>query len=168
MLNNFVLENIEKLTSKYQLLHQTGENNFREVNAVATELMKNWSVEQKKSYQAIPFLQADMKRALLAADLVIGRAGAGTIFEVAAAHIPAILVPITNSANNHQQENAFQYEEAGACTVVEEENLFGDIVMTTIDSILGHPERKSAMMQAAAHFAKPDASTIIAQAILNI
>lgn len=167
-INNFVLENIGKFVVKYQLLHQTGVNNFQEVNAVANELTKNWGAEEKKSYRPVPFLQADMQHALRAADLVIARAGAGTIFELAAAQIPAILVPITESANDHQQENAFQYKEAGACMVVEEENLFGDIMIGAIEGILGNPEQKNAMIAAAARFAKPDASTIIAQEILAI
>ncbi len=167
MLNDFVLENLEKLAKKYQILHQTGIDNFTEVSAFATELTKSWTAEQKKWYHPIPFLQADMKQALLAADIVISRAGAGAIFEIANAQLPAILVPITDSANNHQRENAFQYEEAGACIVIEEENLFGDIVINAIDAILENQERKSAMAKAAATFANPEAANVIAKEILK-
>ena len=116
----------------------------------------------------MPFLQQNLHAAFAAADIIISRAGAGAIFEIAATGKPAILIPITESANDHQRENAFQYEKAGACVVISEENLFGDLVIREINNILQNPGKLKKMRENAKTFYRPDAAEIIARDIINI
>lgn len=157
-INNFISENLKDFTSKYQLLHQTGMDNFK--NFIGKEI--------KGRYHPVPFLQRDLKTALIGSDIVISRSGAGAIFEVAASGKPSILIPLENSAANHQAENAFQYEDAGACVVIEEENLFSDLVLKQIEIILNNPENLKKMQESAKNFYKPQAAEIIATDILNL
>lgn len=158
ILNNFVLNNINAL-AKYQILHQVGVDNFDDFIHL---------VHSTKRYHPVPFLERDLKTAFQAADLIISRAGAGAIFEIAAAGAPSIIVPLATSANNHQFENAYQYKNAGACLVVEEENLIGDIVISLIDEILGNVDRFKKMKENALKFYRPEAAATIANDAFNI
>lgn len=167
-LNNFVLENIEALIDKYQIIHQVGVENFKEYQTVFLELAKKWSAPRRTRYQPVPFLQQDLKTAYLASDLIIGRAGAGVIFETAALGKASILVPLPTAASDHQRENAYQYAHAGACIVVEEENLIGNIMINTIDSILNNPENLKKLEENAKKFYKPNAALAIADDIIEL
>ena len=64
-----------------------------------------------------------MSQAFAAADLVISRAGANAISEIAANGKPAIIIPIKSFANNHQELNAYALSESGAAIVLEQDNL---------------------------------------------
>lgn len=168
-LNQFILENLKEFLPRYQILHQVGVENYDEYlvqyNAVAKPLL---SGEEARRYHPVPFFTGDMRRAMIAADLIISRAGAGSIFEIAAAGKPSVIVPLPNAAYDHQRENAFQYHEAGACVVIEEENLIGNLVRAKIDALFANPERLKKMSASARMFAKPDAAARIAKDILSL
>ncbi len=157
-INDFISQNLQDISAKYQILHQTGLDNYK--NFIGKEI--------RGRYHPTPFLQRDLKTALIASDLIISRSGAGAIFEAAATGKPSILIPLENSAANHQAENAFQYENAGACTVIEEENLFINLVLEEIKKILNNPENLKKMQESAKNFYKPEAAEIIARDILSL
>lgn len=94
----------------------------------------------------------DMGAVISAADLVISRAGAGTIAELTRCHKPSILVPYPYAADNHQQENAVFLEKQGGCLVVPQENLgalrgevrdllFNDWLLNAFERNLAHLEQ---------------------------
>ncbi len=168
IINNLVLENLKELLLNFQIIHQIGFANFsgymENFNAESNKL----SNDEKDAYRSVAFLENDMRTALAAADLIISRAGAGAIYEIASAGKPSILIPITESANNHQKENAFEYETAGACVVITEENLFSNIILSEVVKILENPEKLKKMAENAKNFYKPDAADIIAKDIINL
>jgi UDP-N-acetylglucosamine--N-acetylmuramyl-(pentapeptide) pyrophosphoryl-undecaprenol N-acetylglucosamine transferase len=104
---------------------------------------------------------------LAATDLIVSRAGSGLIFEIAAAGIPSILVPLPWASKDHQRKNAYEYGKNGAGVVLEEENLKPNIFSDLIFQIIFDEERKKQMKNAALAFSKPSAALIISQIIIK-
>ncbi len=166
-MNNFVLENLELLISEFQILHQTGANNYEEYRKEFEFKTKDWSDVEKNRYHFQAFFDKDMADALIAADLAVSRAGSGLIFELSAFGKPAILVPLDESANGHQKENAYAYSQIGAAIVIEEKNLLGNLVLEEMKKITANPELAQKMGQAAQSFYRPNSSLIIAKCLLT-
>lgn len=166
-INETILSIIPQLVSKYQIIHQTGHKNFADISSRAKVILE--SVALKHRYHVVPFLsEGDMKNASCAASLVVSRAGAGAIFEIAAWGLASIIIPLPNSAQNHQRENAYNYAKTGACEVLEESNLAPNILISQINKILENDEKLKLMKNGAISFSRRDAADIIAQEILNL
>lgn len=167
-INDFVLENLEALLGKFQIIHQIGLDKYSDYKLEYDFISKNFSPILKNNYQLVPYLNGQLKNlrdALNAADIMVSRAGAGAIFESAAKGVPAILIPLPESANGHQEANAYEYEAAGAAIVVEEENLLPHIFINTLEKVLNNPEISAKMSAAAKKFYQPDAAAKISEAI---
>jgi UDP-N-acetylglucosamine--N-acetylmuramyl-(pentapeptide) pyrophosphoryl-undecaprenol N-acetylglucosamine transferase len=102
-----------------------------------------------------------------AATLIISRAGS-SIFEIASWGVPSIIIPITNSNGDHQRKNAYSYARAGACEVIEENNLSPHVLSADIDKLIANKEKLEQMKKNALAFASPDAAEKIARAALDI
>jgi UDP-N-acetylglucosamine--N-acetylmuramyl-(pentapeptide) pyrophosphoryl-undecaprenol N-acetylglucosamine transferase len=170
-INDLVLVSLEKLLPLTQILHQTGEANFLEVEKLARAAILSLSieVEKKSRYQAIPFLKnEELGLALSAADLVVSRAGAGSIFEIAAFGKPAILIPLPEAAHDHQRLNAYDYEKNGGAIILEEDNLLSGIFIDQVKLILGNKELYEKMSKGALSFFKQNPSEVIAQELIRL
>ena len=165
-INNFILEHLTELIKTTQVLHQTGVANFAEVQQLSRAALIDKSF--KNRYQPINYLETNLGLALAAADIVIARAGSGTIFEIAAFGIPAILIPLDGSANGHQRTNAYEFAKGGAAIVIEEQNLLPGIFLEQVRAVLGNPELRSKMSAASGQFFMPEAATKIAQELLTL
>jgi UDP-N-acetylglucosamine--N-acetylmuramyl-(pentapeptide) pyrophosphoryl-undecaprenol N-acetylglucosamine transferase len=102
---------------------------------------------------------------LAACDLVLARAGA-SVFELAAAGRPAILVPYPHATGRHQHANAEWMASAGAATVIEDSELTGELVWTRARELLADGERLGAMSAASASLAMPEAAERVAAEVL--
>lgn len=164
-INDFVLRILNDLLKNYEMVHVTGRENIKEVENESQVVIDK---ELEKYYHPVGFLDEERaKHAYAAADLVISRSGSGSIFEIAACGKPSILIPLPSSAGDHQSKNAYIYSEAGACTVIEQENLTPNFFMENIQLLLLHPEKLEEMRQSALAFAKPLAARAIAREILE-
>ena len=105
----------------------------------------------------------DMPTRLADSDLVIARAGASTVAELAAAGRPALLVPFAGAMDDHQTANAQQFELAGAGFCLAEADLDATRLGAEIATILTDPDRRGHMGAAARSLAAPDAATLIAE-----
>jgi UDP-N-acetylglucosamine--N-acetylmuramyl-(pentapeptide) pyrophosphoryl-undecaprenol N-acetylglucosamine transferase len=105
--------------------------------------------------------------ALAASDLSAARAG-GSVFELAAAGLPSILVPYPHATADHQARNAAYMEEAGAATVIPDSELDGPRLAREVGALLAAPERMRAMAKAARAAARPDAAERIADELLGL
>jgi len=103
-----------------------------------------------------------------AATIIISRAGAGFLFEIASWNVPSILVPITNTNLDHQKKNAFAYARAGACSVIEEANMTANILSSEIERIIENKANWKQMSENAKAFDKPGAAMKIARAIVDL
>jgi UDP-N-acetylglucosamine--N-acetylmuramyl-(pentapeptide) pyrophosphoryl-undecaprenol N-acetylglucosamine transferase len=105
--------------------------------------------------------------ALAAADLTVARSG-GSVFEVAAAGLPSILVPYPYAAADHQTLNARHMADAGAAAVVLDSELDGPRLAREVGALLADPSRLAAMSRAARAVARPDAAQTIAREVLAL
>jgi UDP-N-acetylglucosamine--N-acetylmuramyl-(pentapeptide) pyrophosphoryl-undecaprenol N-acetylglucosamine transferase len=103
--------------------------------------------------------------ALAAADLCVARSG-GSIFEVAAHGLPAVLVPYPHATADHQTGNARWMVDAGAAVLVRDDELTPERLRAQVDALLGDPARLAQMAAASAALARPDAAQAIAQQVL--
>lgn len=166
-LNDFVLTNLEKLLSRFQVLHLVGRQNYQEHKRQYEFTAKNFSPILKDNYKFADYLDKNIGAAMDAADLIISRAGAGAIFEIAAKGKPSIVVPFPEAAADHQRENAYIYAQAGAAAVIEQQNLLPSILIEQAEKILNNPEIYKKMSAAARDFAVPDAASKVATHILE-
>ncbi|XOB41769.1 MAG: UDP-N-acetylglucosamine--N-acetylmuramyl-(pentapeptide) pyrophosphoryl-undecaprenol N-acetylglucosamine transferase [Candidatus Nealsonbacteria bacterium] len=162
-INDMLLQVLPQILLNFEIIHQTGLKNFKEVKAEAGIVITR---ELKKYYHPFPFLEeTNLSQAYQAADLVVARAGSGTIFEISALGIPSILIPLPESAQNHQVKNAYLYAEAGAALVLEEENLTPHFFFERLKYLFSHPEELEKMRREAKEFSKPRAARVIAEYI---
>jgi UDP-N-acetylglucosamine--N-acetylmuramyl-(pentapeptide) pyrophosphoryl-undecaprenol N-acetylglucosamine transferase len=165
IINNKIIKILPQLLKKYQVIHQTGEKNYADVVHKAGELGIKAG---RDGYVALPFIREDLKDILAVADLVISRAGANSLSEIAANGKPAIVIPIERSANNHQRMNAYSISKAGGCIVLEESNLGENIFLSRITEILEGDELAGRLSQNIRQFYHPDAADKIAEGIIEI
>jgi UDP-N-acetylglucosamine--N-acetylmuramyl-(pentapeptide) pyrophosphoryl-undecaprenol N-acetylglucosamine transferase len=138
------------------ITHQTGERDVEFVRAGYRRAGLEARVE--------PFLY-EMDREMTAADLVVCRAGATTLAELAVAGRPSVLVPLPTAADDHQRRNAEILARAGAAQVIEQKDLDGERLADAVLALAGDATRRSAMAAAAATLARPDAAARIADRI---
>ena len=141
------------------LTHQTGERDVEMVREGYRQAGQVGRVE--------PYLFA-MAREMSAADLVVCRAGATTVAEIAAAARPAILVPLPTATDDHQRRNAEVLARAGAAEVIDERDLTGDHLAERIIALAQDPDRRRQMAQAARALARPDAAERIVDRVLAL
>lgn len=110
----------------------------------------------------------DMPLYMAAADLVICRAGAMTLTELAQMQKAAILIPSPNVTDNHQYKNAKVLADAGAAILIEETDLTGDGIVKTVQALYESPEKRQALEERIAPFAKPDAGKRIYEEISRL
>ncbi len=103
----------------------------------------------------------DMAGAYAWADLALCRAGASTIFELAATGTPSVLVPFPFAAHDHQRVNAQYLESLGAAILAEQKDLSGAALADIVLGLLGDGARLGSMGRAAKNFARPDAAARI-------
>lgn len=167
-LNDLIAGSLSYLRDKYFIALQCGANNYDELQQ---ELSLIYQIDptQNKNFKLFPFLdELDLASYLNAADLVISRAGSGSIFEIANWAKPSILIPLPDSASEHQQKNAFLYARQGAAVVLDQNNLTPQLLIAQIDNILQDLILKEKMSQAARAFFNQNAAQILAHEILNI
>lgn len=165
-INEVILAALPQLVEEFQIIHQVGENNFKEVAGRAkVALVDSLRADNYKPYPYLNDLAVKMSAG--AANLVISRAGS-TIFEIASWGLPSILIPLPESAEDHQVKNAFTYARTGACVVIDQSNLTPGLLIAEIKRILGKPELVHNMQSAARGFARVDAAKAIATALLDI
>ncbi|KKQ51901.1 MAG: undecaprenyldiphospho-muramoylpentapeptide beta-N-acetylglucosaminyltransferase, MurG, partial [Parcubacteria group bacterium GW2011_GWD2_38_12] len=99
------------------------------------------------------------------ANLIISRAGAGSIFEIAYLAKPSILIPLPNSAQDHQLENAYEYSKFGATIVMEQQNMTPHLFLNNIAHILNDETIIRKMSADAEKFATPQAARKIAEEV---
>ncbi|MBK5215340.1 MAG: UDP-N-acetylglucosamine--N-acetylmuramyl-(pentapeptide) pyrophosphoryl-undecaprenol N-acetylglucosamine transferase [Candidatus Pacebacteria bacterium] len=165
-INNIIVDTLPELLSEFQIIHQTGINNIKEVLGRSKLIMdKNPNIDR---YVPVPYLNNLATRmAAGCSNLIISRAGSA-IFEIASWGIPSIIIPITNSNGDHQRKNAYNYARSGACEVIEEANLTSHLFVSEVKKLLSSQEKLSRMKESALSFATPTAAEKIAQSAIDI
>ncbi|GHT67631.1 UDP-N-acetylglucosamine--N-acetylmuramyl-(pentapeptide) pyrophosphoryl-undecaprenol N-acetylglucosamine transferase [Spirochaetia bacterium] len=152
-LNNLVRESLAELTKMYTVVHQTGPK-------------KEWDVSAGERYLPYPYIRDEMPQVLAAAEIVLGRSGAGTVWESAACGLPMVLVPLSGSGTRGDQvENARFFEKAGAAVALLGDDVNPENLVSTIRAIAEDDEKRAAMAAASARLGTADGASLIAEAI---
>ncbi len=160
-LNEVFLEAAPKILNRFphlKIYHQTGERDF--------EVVKQKWDEKKTDVVVAPFFH-DMEEKYATTSLVIGRAGAGTVTELALWGLPSILVPYPFAADDHQQKNAEALWECGAAELIQEKDLTSSLLEERISKILSDEHLRKKMSEAALTWAKPNAAKDIVDELMR-
>ena len=165
--SGYMNETISKFVSimpekKFNLMHVTGKRYFDQYSYISG---LDLPVIRERNFVLKDYVY-DLPLFLKAASLVICRAGASTLAELAYLGKPAVIVPSPNVVNNHQDKNARVFEAKGAAIVLSEGTFTPEDLLRTIEDILTSPERTAAMTEAMRSFCVPDSAEIIAEKVL--
>jgi undecaprenyldiphospho-muramoylpentapeptide beta-N-acetylglucosaminyltransferase len=116
------------------------------------------------AYELVGY-EADMPGVLARATLALCRAGAGTVAELTAAGLPAVLVPLPGAPSDHQSRNATTLADAGAAVVVADAECDAGRLDGLLSDLLASPERLEGMSSAARALARPDAAARLADVV---
>ena len=133
------------------LMHATGSIEKADFAALAARL----GIDHSPKFIIREYID-NMPEMLAAADLVISRAGALTLAEIAAVGRASVLIPSPNVAENHQYHNAMQLQKLGAAVVVEEKELTGEKLIGIVDKLTKDPAELMLMGAKARALAQPD------------
>ncbi|HVM59131.1 MAG TPA: UDP-N-acetylglucosamine--N-acetylmuramyl-(pentapeptide) pyrophosphoryl-undecaprenol N-acetylglucosamine transferase [Candidatus Paceibacterota bacterium] len=166
-INDAVVSALPEFVAFANVIHQTGPSLFESVEAVASVALGK--DPHASRYHAFPYLsEMALQRAAAVANLVIARAGATTINEIALWGKPSIIIPIPETVSHDQRTNAYAYARTGAATVIEEENLAPHLLVAEAKRITGDAALSQQMGSAAAKFTDADAATILAEELLAL
>ena len=149
-----------RLKSSLEIVHQTGPGELAKVQEA-------YRTSPFPEARVVPYLDPIVDE-IAAADLVVCRAGAMTIGELAAIGRGAILVPFAAATNNHQELNARVMESGGGAMVITEKELTPERLAASVGEIVSNPERPRLMGDAARAQAAPDATARIVEYIETI
>ncbi len=159
-LNEAVTGALPRLLADWHVLHLAGDAGMAAAGAGRQALPD----ALRQRYTAEPFLTDRMAEALVAADLVVGRAGSSTCAELTAVGVPSILVPYP-FAGAHQRYNAGFLADEGAAVVVADEELTADRLAEEAAAMVD-AARRGAMAAAARRLGRPDAARTLADELL--
>jgi UDP-N-acetylglucosamine--N-acetylmuramyl-(pentapeptide) pyrophosphoryl-undecaprenol N-acetylglucosamine transferase len=142
--------------ARLAITHQTGERDL----ALVRE-----GYERAGLHARVEAFLYEMDREMKLADLVVARAGATTLSELAAAGRPAILVPLPTATDDHQRRNAEAFARAGGAVVIEEKGLTGERMADEVLALAADQARRAEMGRRSRTLARPDAAERIADKV---
>lgn len=157
-INLAAAEGLQSLGPGRRVIHIAGERDYELVE-------REVGHAELEGYALIRYLP-DLGEVLAAADLVVSRSG-GSIFEIAAAGRPAILIPYPYATGAHQKTNARWMADAGAAIVIDDAELGPQGLREAVEGLLGDEDRLASMAAAARAIAMPDAAEEIAREVLE-
>jgi UDP-N-acetylglucosamine--N-acetylmuramyl-(pentapeptide) pyrophosphoryl-undecaprenol N-acetylglucosamine transferase len=160
--NAAVAAALPRIVERVHVLHVSGESGYAAALAQREQLPPG----TRSHYRPYPFLRDEMLAALVATDLVVGRAGSSTVAEVTALGIPSVIVPYPHAAG-HQGANAEILAAAGAARIVPDEAFDADALVAATDILFDEPAR-AAMAAASRGFGRPGAADAIAALVLAL
>lgn len=159
-INNAVVEALDALLAVTSVLLISGTGQYKD--------LKTRLPEDNSRFQLKAFISENMARTLGAADIVVARAGATTIMELAALAKPTILVPNAYLTGGHQLKNAAAFAEDGAVMVLSDDALEAqpDLLARAVNELLGDEEKLEYMRHAFFKYARPHAAEDVAKLLL--
>ena len=144
------------------VVHSTGKNGYDETLQVL-----DLTDAEASRWRVMPYID-DMGDTLAAADLVVSRAGASSVAEIAALAVPSILVPYPLATADHQTTNARLLTDAGAAVKFSDDDIDGDAFRDELLGLLGDARRRASMREAARGLAQDKAAAMLADLLEGI
>ncbi len=155
-INQEVIEMMKNYTSRHPEIlhiHGTGAIEYEETN----RMFHDAGLDKYPNLQLLEYIY-DMPEKMAAADVVINRAGAMTLAEIAVLGRASVLIPSPNVTNNHQYKNAHVLEKADACILIEEKELCDGSLARAVESLIENGEKRALMEKNVERFAVNDAA----------
>jgi UDP-N-acetylglucosamine--N-acetylmuramyl-(pentapeptide) pyrophosphoryl-undecaprenol N-acetylglucosamine transferase len=166
-INEVVLSAASELVETANIIHQTGRDLFASVETTAKIALEK--SPNASRYHPFAYLSAlSMRRAAGVASLVVSRAGATAVAEIALWKKPSILIPIPETVSHDQRANAYAYAKTGAAVVLEEANVSPHVLVSEVKRLLGDENLRAQMSAAAGTFANAEAAKIIAEELVAL
>jgi UDP-N-acetylglucosamine--N-acetylmuramyl-(pentapeptide) pyrophosphoryl-undecaprenol N-acetylglucosamine transferase len=152
-INRAVLALVDRLTTKYNLIHAIGPGELHDQEwQTAQDLLQKLPVKRAKAYFSVRYLGPNHIGSIFArADLVIARSGANTCTEIAHLNKPAILIPLPFVQKNEQHLNAQMLVDLGLATVIPQDQLSPESLLSTIKRMMANIKKYRADPQQVAH-----------------
>jgi UDP-N-acetylglucosamine--N-acetylmuramyl-(pentapeptide) pyrophosphoryl-undecaprenol N-acetylglucosamine transferase len=150
---------LNALKNRIQIIHQTGDKDYAE--------MSEFYRSRGFKIAVLPFIDS-MADAYAASDLVVSRAGAGTLSEITACGKPSILIPYPYAAKNHQEINARILLDEGAAMLILDKELDGKRLVSEIRFLMEDPERLWQMEKASKRLGISDAARKIVDLAMGL
>jgi UDP-N-acetylglucosamine--N-acetylmuramyl-(pentapeptide) pyrophosphoryl-undecaprenol N-acetylglucosamine transferase len=167
-LNQRLAALLPELLRHTQILHQAGAAKYNRDAASLEEASAAWPAELRARYRVVEFVAEELADLYAAADLILGRAGAGTVAELAYLGKPAILVPLPGTGGDEQTKNACLLADAGGAIVIPQAEATPEHLWVEILRLLADPGQRAAMAAAARAVGRVDAATRLAEVVLAL
>jgi len=165
--NRVVGAALPALLAATQIVHQCGDNTYGDLAWLRGEASR-LAPSLAGRYRAVALVGEELGDLYAAASLVVGRAGAGTVTELAALGLPAILVPLPGARGDEQTANARVLADAGAALLLPEAELSANRLVREVTGLLAEPARLSVMAARARALATPDAAARLVDLVLRL
>ncbi len=168
--NRAVQEALPDLLEMCRIIHQCGRQ-------ASSGLSERERLERARAalppplqprYHVIDFVTDEIGHVYALADLVVGRAGAGTLAELFALGKPSLLIPLVPTGGDEQRRNAQHAQHAGAAVVIEQDDFSGERLCKAAGELLADPAQLQTMARAAKDLAQPDAAQRLAEAVIAL
>ncbi len=170
IINRAVEAALPELLERCRVIHQCGEQPVGEEQDYdrLAHARAQLPPELRQRYFVTRFVGDEIKHIFALADLVVGRAGAGTIAEICVLGKPALYIPLVPTGGDEQTRNAQACAQAGAAAIVPQADLSGPRLLAEVGALLADRARLVAMGRAALTLGKPNAARDVAQALLAL
>ncbi len=166
--NHRIQAELPGLLERCQILHQTGPASMNDDARTMRTLWETWPEKLQPRYFVSEFVGDELPDVYAAASLVVGRAGAGTVAELAFLGKPSILIPLPGTGGDEQVRNAAILSDAGASVVIPQDQATPERLGGEIIRLLGDPDRLRTMGDRAKAVGRPDAAARLADELLNL
>ncbi len=160
-INDAVALVVHDLMAMGSVVLVAGNNQYDELRSIVPP--------DSDKFQLYPFISHDIAQLLGAADVVVARAGATSILELAALVKPTILIPNIHLTGGHQSKNAAVYAKKGAVIIIDEEKMLDDpqVLVSAVQDVLLDPDCARKMAIALSSFSRPNAASDVAKMIIG-
>lgn len=155
-INHEVIDMMKNYTSKHPEIlhiHSTGSIEYEDTK----KMFEDAGLTEYNNLQLLEYIY-DMPEKMAAADIVINRAGAMTLAEIALLGRASVLIPSPNVTNNHQYKNAHVLEKADACVLIEEKQLLDGKLASAVKELIENEDKRHLMEKNVCRFAVSDAA----------
>jgi len=159
---------LPNLLHSAQVLHQAGPASANADLEKLRTAQGSWPVHLQHRYHVVEFIRDEIADVYAMATLVIARAGAGTVTELAHLGLPSILIPLPGTWGDEQRKNAAVLTNLGAAITLEQDDATAERLDDEIRKLIDNPDRLAAMSQAAASAVHPHAASNLLDELLKL
>jgi len=167
-LNRRLADLLPELLEHCQILHQTGPASANRDAADLERRRQSWPSPLRDRYRVVEFVRDELADVYAAADVVLGRAGAGTVAELAFLGKPAVLIPLPGTGGDEQTHNARVLAAAGGAVLLPQSEASPERLRALLQDLLADRDRLATMGAAARRAGRPDAAAHLADELIGL